>query len=211
MADFVYAGIYAPGSLALAGPEGSLLPAGDATVTILNSSSEVPTFYTDRTKDTPVSPDLVTDSSGNWGPYWVDPGEGYSYSVVDAQGNSHGPYSFTVNPDPEEPTVTFVDFTVHSLTIATGVEWHNTTAGSQLVLVPVVYTPTGSDAAILKVGLSASTIGSAGATDTEFPISGPVVTLTHRFIVPPGWYLRLDVDVNNCAVIQAGSYQAIAA
>lgn len=211
MADFTYAGLYAPGTLVLADEEGNLAPAAAATVAILNSSSETPTFYTNRTKGGTTTPDFVTDANGNWGPYFIDPGAGYTYTVVDAQGNSHGPYSFTVNPDPEESTVTFVDYTVNSLTITTGVEWHNTTAGSQLVLVPVVYTPTGSDAAILKVGLSASTIGSAGPTDSEFPISGPVVTLTHRFIVPPGWYLRLDVDVNNCAVIQAGSYQAIAA
>lgn len=207
MADFVFAGIFAPGTLVLADEEGNLLPAAAATVTIENASSDVPTYYTNRTKGGTTTPDLVTDANGNWGPYFVDPGAGYNYSVVDAQGNSHGPYPFTVNPDPAESTVTFVDFTPAALTLVSGTPWQNASAQSQLVAVPVAYVPTGSAAATLEVALAA-TSPSAGGVDTSFPISGPLVTLTHRFIVPPGWWLRVDAAH---ATIAAGTQQSIAA
>lgn len=101
-----YGGLFAPGALVFEASDGGVTPAPDATVTILNSSSDVPTFYTSRTSLTPVdSPDLTTDANGNWGPYWLPPGAGYSYTVVDEAGHSHGPYFFTVFPDPAEPLV----------------------------------------------------------------------------------------------------------
>ena len=101
----LYAGLYAPGTLALDNSDGTLSPAASASVTILDASSDVPTYYTNRVKGGTIpSPGLTTDASGNWGPYWLDPGN-YTYSVVDAGGHSHGPYDFTVFPDPAEPAV----------------------------------------------------------------------------------------------------------
>ena len=69
-------------------------------ITILGGGS--PTFYTDRTKDTPAGPSFVTDANGNSGPYYLDPGR-YQVTVTDALGNSHGPYYFSVPVDPYEP------------------------------------------------------------------------------------------------------------
>ena len=101
-----YAGLFAPGALLFADSDGALVPASDATVTILNASSDVPTFYTNRAKGATVpSPDLTTDSNGAWGPYFLDPGAGFTYTVVDQAGHSHGPYDFTVFDDPAEPFV----------------------------------------------------------------------------------------------------------
>jgi hypothetical protein len=211
MPDFTFAGLFAPGTLVLADESGSLLPAAGATVTIENSSSDVPTFYTSRTKGSTTTPDLTTDSKGNWGPYYLDPGDGYTYTVVDAAGHSHGPYPFTVFPDPAESTVTFVDFTIETIvgSIASGTPWENPNSQSVVVTVPITYSPTGSAVASLQVALSATTEGSAGTVDTSFPataVAGQIVT--HRFIVPPSWFLRLDVVH---ATIGAATYQNIAA
>jgi hypothetical protein len=117
-----YGALFAPGALVFAAESGGLVPAADATVTILNASSDVPTFYTSRTDLTPVgSPDLTTDDNGNWGPYWLPFGAGYSYTAIDSAGHSHGPYYFTVEADPAEP---FVPPTSDPL--VTGAVWNDT-------------------------------------------------------------------------------------
>lgn len=209
MPDFKYAGQWNPGVLAFETSEGNLTPAGEATLTVETSDSDAAVFYTDRTKAETTDPDLTTNANGNLDdlPLFLDPGS-YAYEVMDAQGNSHGPYFFVVNPDVEEPTVTFVDYTLVSETLVGGEPWQNPTSGSVVVAVPVTYTPTGGAAATLHVALSPTTEGSEGALEASFPISGPVVTLVHRIIVPPAWFLRLDAVQ---ATIAAGTYQPVAA
>jgi hypothetical protein len=204
MADFVFAGIFAPGALVFADPDGNLIPAASAVVTILDANSDAPTFYTDADKsDTDPDPDLTTDDNGNWGPYFLDPASGYTYSVVDAGGHSHGPYSFTVNEDPAEPTVDPVDYTAQSLTIVSGTPWHNTNPYGVFVRMPVTYTATSGAAAVLQVGIAASSEGSAGPTEVSLAENSLVTTLTHRLFVPPDFWLRADATH---AVIAAGDY-----
>lgn len=204
MADFTFAGLFAPGALVFADPSGNLIPAEDATITILDSNSDVPTFYVDREKsDTDPDPDLTTDANGNWGPYFLDPASGYTYSVVDSGSHSHGPYSFTVSEDPEEPTVDPVDYTPTDLTIVSGTPFHNTNPYGIFVRMPVVYSATGSAAAVLQVAIAASSPGSAGATEVSLAALAVVTTLTHRLFVPPDFWLRADATH---AVIGAGDY-----
>lgn len=204
MADFVYAGIFAPGALVFADEDGNLIPAASAVATILNADSDVPTFYTDAAKGGTVSsPDLTTDDNGNWGPYYLDPGSGYSYTVIDAGAHSHGPYYFTVSEDPAEPTVDPVVYTPVDLTVVSGTPWQNTAAYGVIVRMPVTYTATSGAAAVLEVAIAAASPGSAGPTEVSFAENSLVNTITHRLFVPAGYWLRADVAH---AVIAAGDY-----
>lgn len=203
MADFVYAGIFAPGALVFADEDGNLAPAAGAVVVIHNSDSDVPTFYSDAAKGSTVSPDLTTDDNGNWGPYFLDPASGYTYTVTDAGGHSHGPYDFTVSPDPAEATVDPVDYTPVDLTVVSGTPWQNTAAYGVIVRMPVTYTATSGAAAVLEVAIAAASPGSAGPTEVSFAENSLVNTITHRLFVPAGYWLRADVAH---AVIAAGDY-----
>jgi hypothetical protein len=208
MADFEFAGVWAPGTFAFNTPEGALEPAVAATVELLNSSSDVPTYYTSRTKGDTTTPDLVTDANGTIDPVFVDPGAGYTYTITDSSGNVHGPFDVTVNPDPAEPTVTFVDYTEHALTIVSGTPWQNETGQSVVVALPVEYAATDSAAASLNIALAAASPGSEGALEASFAENSLAITLVHRIIVPPTWWLRADAVE---ATIVAGTYQAVAA
>lgn len=209
-AAYKYAGILALGSLVLENGDGALIPAGDATVTILDASDEVPTYYTDRTKGTPTTPDFITDDTGIVGPFFVDPGA-YTYTVVDSTGHTHpasGAYSVYVGPDSEEPTVDPVDYTPVSRTMVSGTPWQNTNPYAVIVRIPVTYSATSGAAAELQVAIAATSPGSAGAAEITQPVNSLVIQQTTRLIVPAAWYLRVDVTH---AAIAAGDYQPVVA
>lgn len=211
MAEYVYAGLLSVGSLVLENTDGSLIPAADATVTFLNSDSDVPTYYTDRTKADTTTPDFVTDSTGIAGPFFVDPGS-YSYTVVDSGGHTHpasGAYECYVGPDAAEPTVNPVNPGETAHTLVTGVEYQNTEPYPVMFRIPVTYTALSGAAATLQVGVSAATIGSAGPTEVSFPENSlAAIEVVTRVLVPAGFYIRADV-VN--AVIAAGGFTPVVA
>lgn len=210
MADYTYAGVLAIGSLVLENTDGTLIPAAGATVTILDADSDVPTYYTNRAKGGTTTPDFITDATGIVGPFFVDPGT-YTYTVVDAEGNTHpasGAYTVYVGPDAEEPTVDPVDYTAVAHTLVSGTPWQNTNPYAVSMRIPVAYAATSGAVAELQIGVAATSEGSAGNAEIIQPVNSLAQTITTRVIVPPGYWLRADTAH---ATIAAGDYTPVVA